>query len=305
MYMSSARQRAIGSGKPPAHDARMDGYDASKHAAEVLKGSDAPIWKYRSGRLTQLVNWCTEQARDEAVRTGCSAETLDDYLHAGLDFARDFHEALNPVGARMLTEGPPSLEEGGDRKPHFQWLRTTGTVWNHDDPADHLQGWRDAVAHKQIVSFPAGCNLELVAGALDAYLKLPHLHHSWLEWCMFDALVRAEAIGVADQAYMLTYDILAPYHSRRGRLERAIFARADRRRAEGAAKEAAPYVAVFTAMLDVYRGLAGDGWTISPTRVRETIVAVGRIGGRWAPPCWVLIDRAMQRDPSTWNYEPP
>ena len=75
---------------------------------------------------------------------------------------------------------------------------------------------------------------------------------------MFDALIHNEAIAVTDKAHIKAYKILAPYHARRNRLERAIFARGDRRRAEGAAKAAAPYVAIFSAILDVYRGLAGD-----------------------------------------------
>ena len=283
----------------------MNEYDASRHASETLKAWDKPIWRYRSGRLTQLVNWCTGQARVEAVRIGCTDETLEDHLHAALEFARDVHEALNPAGARLLPEGPPPLGQGADRNPQYKWSSITGTVWHHDDPANHLTRWRAEFARKEIASFPAGCNVEMVATTLEAYIKLPHLHHPWLEWCMFDALVRAEAIAVADHAHMLAYDVLAPSHFRRGWLERALCAGSDRRRAEGATNKAAPYVAVFTSMLDVYRSLAGHGWTISPTRVRETMAAADRLGGRWGPACWVLIDRATRRDPSTWNYEPP
>lgn len=283
----------------------MDDYEASTYATKILNERDAQIWRYRSGRLAQLVNWCTGQARETAVRTGCSEGTLEYYLHDALEFARDFHEALNPEGARLLKEGPPHVEEDADKRPYSRYLRITGTLWNHNDPSNHFAGWREDIARRDLVSFPTGCNLEMVGIAVDAYLKLPHIHHPWLEWCMFDALIRAEAIAVADHAHLLTHVIPATSHPRRNRLERAIFARVDRRRAEIAAKNAAPYIAISAAMLGVYQGLSGHSWTISPTRVRETMAAVDLIGGRWPPACWVLIDRAIQRDSAAWTYEPP
>ena len=116
------------------------------------------------------LSWCTEQAREESVRIGWTEGTLEDYLHTVLRFARDFHGALNPAGARLLFEGPPPLEEGADRKLHSQWLRITGTVWTHDDPAKYISysGWRDFIAQGVLYSSPVTCNRELVTDALDA-----------------------------------------------------------------------------------------------------------------------------------------
>lgn len=288
----------------------MDRFKALGHAKEILRGWDEPIWKYRTGGLGQLVDWCTNQATEEAVKTGgreCCCETLEIYLRDALDFALYFHKALNPAGARLLLitdyEPPPDYDK--DKKLRRQWIDITKTVWHHQDLDNQISALQDTIGRKLRVDFPNWCDLEALGLVLEDYLKLPHLHHPWLEWCMFDALVWREVAVVFNEALMFAYDPFAPFHSRRNRLEKAVFARTDRKRAQGALKKAAPYSAVSLAMIDVYMGLSGPGEIISPTRVRETMAVVDRIGGRWVPACWVLIDRAMQRDQSTWNLKPP
>ena len=139
---------------------------------------------------------------------------------------------------------------------------------------------------------------------LDTYLKLRIIWHPWLEYMMFDALVRAETISVADNANFIAADLLAPAHFRKGRIAQLIFAATDRKRAAAAQAAAVPTHRIALAMVDCYSGF-GDGWTVSPTRLRELMGVAEKLGGTWSPACYVIVDRAMHEDAGTWMFEPP
>lgn len=284
----------------------LDDLASFRHMQQIQKSWTDPVWVSRSARLQQLVEWCLRRTRAESVARQDSHYELEDALGRALSFASNFHEALNPEGARMAREVPmPDRDtEGGNTRG--RWIRIVGTVWNHSDPAPNFAKWKAALERKETHQFPAACNPEAVVDILDAYVKLPHLHHPWLEWCMFDALIRTEAVGLAEHAALIEIDILNPARVRRGgALSNLLFAASDGRRAANVLAEAAPVRVIVAAILDCYSGLGGSGWTISPTRVRETMTAVERLGGRFLPAAYVLIDRAVARDPGTWHFEPP
>ena len=95
---------------------------------------EAPIWRHWSGRPNQVIQWCLGRFRAESVLRGDDAEQLEEALFQALRFAADFHEALNPEGARLTAEGKVPSREADGSKPYWNWMRTVGNVWLHDPP---------------------------------------------------------------------------------------------------------------------------------------------------------------------------
>ena len=118
----------------------------------------SPIWRHRAGRLQQLLQWCLACFRAESVKRADGVVQLEEALHQALRFAEDFHQALNPEGARLAIEDQaPSCDlEGG--KPYLRWSRTVGTVWTHDPSVHHVARWKETFAAKRTGSWPVGCN---------------------------------------------------------------------------------------------------------------------------------------------------
>ena len=123
----------------------MASFDAriAKAAIETLGAGRVQLWNYRTGQLKQLVDWCAQKAVEEAILGEYPADDWFYFLGPALTFAEDLHNALNPEGAKLLYVGAiPAVE--APNKERSTWLNTTGTLWNHDDPRQHLDYWQAA-----------------------------------------------------------------------------------------------------------------------------------------------------------------
>jgi len=191
-----------------------------------------------------------------------------------------------------------------NNKARHAWSRLIGRVWYHDDPTQHFAAWQAAFERGEIYRYPQGCDKEAVVDVIDTYVRRPWLSHPWLDWCFLDALVRWEAIAWADEIALIQADVLGPASRPRPWIIARLSKGSDRRRAQAIRASTAPHRAALQAMLKVYADLAGKGWTISPTRIRDTMVAAETSPARWEPVCYALIDRVIARDPAVWNYAP-
>ncbi len=283
----------------------LDAMTAYQHFEHVRRGWDWPIWLHRNGRMNQLLQWCLDRARGASVERGEDAAQLEESLYQGYLLADTIYEALNPEGATLLREGVPdkSAELG---KPYSRWRNVTQTVWNHDPPGQYFDQWAAAFDRKELVHWPVRCNPEAVINVLDDYLKKPEAAHPWIEWILFDALMRAAIINVAENAHLIAIDIASPArHRKRTALSSIVWGAFDQKRAASALAAAVPLQRAADAMMRPYRQFSGEGWTVSPTRVRELMVDAEKVGGAWHPACYVLIDRAISKDPAVWNLQAP
>jgi hypothetical protein len=271
---------------------------------EYQKSWEYPIWRHRSGRLNQLLQWTIRRSSDLALERGDSIGDFENAVYQGVRFAEDLHSALNPEGHRLAIEGAIPARDIDGGKPHFAWTRQVGNVWNHAPPEDSVPVWQRALVEKRLVHFPTGCNVEAVINILDEYARTPHLRHPWIDWMLFDALIRAAVIATWDGINFAEADLFGPARRRKG-IGKILFASADRARQAKILAQQAPHRRALDLMLKTYSAMDSGGWTLSPTRMRQLMDAAEASGGLWPPAAYVLIDRAIAADPGVWMFEPP
>jgi hypothetical protein len=154
---------------------------------------------------------------------------------------------------------------------------------------------------KQISFFPRGCSKELVAAVVDDYLQRPWFDSPWIDWMLLDALIRHEAVAVADDITLARMDLLNPASFPRSGFTKFLMRGADQSRAAAIELSTRPLQDALAKILMVYAGLVGEGNTLSPTCVRETMVAAETTGVRWDAACYALIDHVIARNPAVWN----
>ena len=126
----------------------------------------------------------------------------------------------------------------------------------------------------------------------------PWLASPWLEWCFLDSMIWREMVALMDTIIEIRQDKQPSQPSLTLRVVQYI---GRKRRQAAVEARVAPMITALGGILNAYVAMGVEGWTLSPTRVRELMVAAEDSNARWSPCMYALVDSAIKRDAAVWR----
>lgn len=236
-----------------------------------------------------------------------------------LDAADAIHSALNPEGYASWQAGVPPTSSEEIKKTDYDWQRRASQIWQH-----------------KTFSSTATCDKWACKAATVDYLTKPWLSSPWVDWCLIDALVHHEMVSFKRET-----DPRGPSSTPLPSISTKIWRWA---KLNGLmyvlpiwwleslyhddSSYAAPLAGIYLAAILLFNVAYGrykrdgrktratlinalergydalNGAALSPTWVREELVAAAKQGVIWDQVVFALLDARIARDPAVWITHP-